>query len=105
MGPPVIDVYERCLLGVFQAGVRVERRARVLAGRRSFVSIRTRSVVARDPRPDLYRGRVGDARRTCSNRLRTVSPIEVDTQSTDSFRFTSTLYHAYPRVQGSERRH
>ena len=37
-------------------GVRVERRARVLAGRRSFVSIHTRSVVARDPRPDLYRG-------------------------------------------------
>ena len=36
--------------------VRVERRARVLAGRRSFVSIHTRSVVARDPRPDLYRG-------------------------------------------------
>ena len=62
MGPPVIDVYERCLLGVFQATVcawsveRVERRARVLAGRRSFVSIHTRSVVARDPRPDLYRG-------------------------------------------------
>ena len=37
-------------------GVRVERRARVLAGRRSFVSIHTRSVVARDPRPGLYRG-------------------------------------------------
>ena len=30
--------------------VRVERRARVLAGRRSFVSIHTRSVVAREPR-------------------------------------------------------
>ena len=44
-------------------GVRVQRRARVLTGRRSFVSIHTRSVVARDPRPDLYRG-VRDASQT-----------------------------------------
>ena len=40
--------------------VRGERRARVTAGGRSFVSIHTRSVVARYRRPDLYRG-VGDA--------------------------------------------
>ena len=29
--------------------------------------------------------------------------LEVDTQSADFFRLTSTLYHAYPRVEGSER--
>ena len=64
MGPPVIDVYERCLLGVFQATVcacsveRVCSRAVYLSY--LSISIHTRSVVARDPRPDLYRG-VGDA--------------------------------------------
>ena len=45
---------------VWSCGVRVDRRTRVLTGRISFVSINIRSVAARDPPPDLYRG-VGDA--------------------------------------------
>ena len=44
-------------------GVRVERRAAGLTGRKPFVSIHTRSVVARDPPPEVYRA-ARDARKT-----------------------------------------
>ena len=57
----LIDVYEkRPSEGTPGCGVRVERRAAGVMGRKSFVSIHTRSTVTRDPPPELYRD-VGDA--------------------------------------------
>ena len=44
-------------------GERVERRAAGSTGQESFVSIRTRPTVARDPSPEVYRA-VRDARKT-----------------------------------------
>ena len=64
MCPPAIDVYERCLLGVFQPVVCASSvRAAGTTGRKSFVSIHTRPTVTRDPPPELYRD-VRDAYKT-----------------------------------------
>ena len=52
----LIDVYEkRPSEGTPGCGVRVERRAAGVMGRKSFVSIHTRPTVARDPSPEVYR--------------------------------------------------
>ena len=62
----LIDVYEkRPSEGTPGCGVRVERRAAGVMGRKSFVSIHTRSMGTRDPRPELYRD-VRDAYKTLS---------------------------------------
>ena len=60
----LIDVYEkRPSEGTPGCGVRVERRAAGVIGRKSFVSIHTRPMVARDPSLGVYRA-VREARKT-----------------------------------------